>query len=102
VIGVFPEGTSYTLPSIIQVLPGAAWAAVEYVRQARRDKLEGMKSGKERLVYLKGVGRHGEMTGLEIVPVGIVYEDKKQFMSRVSGFCRFNVEILMRSFCAYG
>lgn len=83
VIGVFPEGTSYTLPSIAQVLPGAAWAAVEYVRSVRKEKLEGMKSERERLIYLNGVGRRGEKTGLEIVPVGIVYEDKKRFMSRI-------------------
>jgi glycerol-3-phosphate O-acyltransferase/dihydroxyacetone phosphate acyltransferase len=84
VIGVFPEGTSYTLPSIAQVLPGAAWAAVEFVRSIRREKLEKMTTERERLVYLRGVGRDGEKTGLKIIPVGIVYEDKRKFMSRVS------------------
>ncbi|KIJ16214.1 hypothetical protein PAXINDRAFT_113982 [Paxillus involutus ATCC 200175] len=32
VVGVFPEGTSYTEPSIAQLKDGAAWAAVEYVK----------------------------------------------------------------------
>lgn len=84
VIGIFPEGTSYTLPAIAQVLPGAARAAIEYARSVRREKLEGMKSDRERQIYLNGVGRHGEVTGLRIVPVGIVYEDKERYMSRVS------------------
>lgn len=86
VVGVFPEGTSYTLPAIVQVLPGAAWAAIEYVRSVREEKLSRMQSDRERQIYLKGVGREGEKTGLGIVPVGIVYEDKKRYMSRVSGF----------------
>lgn len=85
VIGVFPEGTSYTLPAIAQILPGAARAAVEYVRSVRQGKLAKMKTERERQVYLKGEGRYGEKTGLAIVPVGIVYEDKKKYMSRVSG-----------------
>lgn len=92
VIGVFPEGTSYTLPAIAQILPGAAWAAVEYVRSVRGDKLAKMKTDREKQVYLKGEGRYGEMTGLGIVPVGIVYEDKKKYMSRVSGYVFIFVE----------
>ena len=84
VVGVFPEETSYTLPSMVQVPPGAAWAAIEYPRSARKEKLQEMKSEREKLIYLNGIGRHGEKTGLEIVPVGIVYEDKRKFMSRVS------------------
>ncbi|TFK50350.1 hypothetical protein OE88DRAFT_1808699 [Heliocybe sulcata] len=65
VVGVFPEGTSYTEPRIVQVKEGAAWAAVEYVRWS---KGEGEGTGK------------GE---LRIVPVGIVYTDKARFRSRV-------------------
>jgi glycerol-3-phosphate O-acyltransferase / dihydroxyacetone phosphate acyltransferase len=69
VIGVFPEGTSYTLPSIVQVMPGAAWSAIEYVQWAR----ENMESGGKEL---------------DIVPVGIVYTNKSQYLSRVSlGYC---------------
>lgn len=85
VIGIFPEGTSYTLPAIAQVLPGAAWAAVEYVKSVREDKLARMESDRAREVYIYGEGRKGERTGLKVVPVGIVYEDKARYRSRVSG-----------------
>lgn len=64
VIGVFPEGTSYTGSSISQLMPGAAWAAVQYVRSLQQDS--------------KPV-----LSGLKIVPVGIVYTDKSQYRSRV-------------------
>jgi glycerol-3-phosphate O-acyltransferase/dihydroxyacetone phosphate acyltransferase len=59
-IGVFPEGTSYTEPRIMQVKGGAGWAAVEYVRS-------------------RGEGRR-----VVIVPVAVVYTDKSQYRSRVS------------------
>ena len=61
-IGVFPEGTSYTQPRIMQVKPGAVRAAAE--------------SGK----------------GVVVVPVAIVYTDKSRYKSRVRGslsFCWF-------------
>jgi glycerol-3-phosphate O-acyltransferase/dihydroxyacetone phosphate acyltransferase len=74
VIGVFPEGTSYTEPSIVQIMPGAAWAAVEYARWEREQQTSGVK-GKQR-----EKGR-----GLTILPVGIVYTDKSKYLSRVSG-----------------
>ncbi|KAF5365541.1 hypothetical protein D9757_010913 [Collybiopsis confluens] len=56
VVGVFPEGTSYTQPGIVQVLPGAARAAVEY--------------------ELWRQNNHQLGKGVLIVPVGIVYTDK--------------------------
>ncbi|KAF9059844.1 hypothetical protein BDP27DRAFT_1340522 [Rhodocollybia butyracea] len=66
VVGVFPEGTSYTQPGIVQVLPGTARAAVEY--EFWRDK-----------------SRQDSMPGddVVIVPVGIVYTDKSQYQSRL-------------------
>ena len=67
VIGVFPEGTSYTAPGIAQVKDGAARAALEYVRWAR-------ETG----------GGQGSKPRLRIVPVGIVYTDKSQYQSGVS------------------
>ncbi|KAG0702658.1 acyltransferase [Suillus ampliporus] len=63
VIGVFPEGTSYTEPGIVQVKDGAAWAAVEYVKVMN---LSG-KEGKE----------------LVIIPAAIVYTDKSKYQSRI-------------------
>lgn len=64
VVGVFPEGTSYTEPGIVQVKDGAAWAAVEYAKA----------------MTLKGK----EKEAVEIVPVAIVYSDKTCYRSRVS------------------
>lgn len=74
VVGVFPEGTSYTQSRIVQVMPGAAWAAVEYVRYVHDQN--GYGNG-------KGKGKETE-TGLKIVPVAIVYTDKSRYQSRVS------------------
>ncbi|KAJ6531772.1 hypothetical protein B0H19DRAFT_455598 [Mycena capillaripes] len=62
VIGVFPEGTSYTEPAIAQILSGAAWAALEFMRSQHA----GDKIG-----------------SVVIVPVGIVYTNKSKFRSRV-------------------
>ncbi|KAI0674283.1 glycerol-3-phosphate-1-acyltransferase [Trametes maxima] len=64
VIGVFPEGTSYTEPGIAQVKDGASRAALEYVKWAQETK-DG------------GQGRK-----LQIVPVGIVYTNKSQYQSK--------------------
>ncbi|KAI0371934.1 glycerol-3-phosphate-1-acyltransferase [Pilatotrama ljubarskyi] len=64
VIGVFPEGTSYTEPGIAQVKDGASRAALEYVAWTKETK-------------------GGQKKKLQIVPVGIVYTDKSQYQSRV-------------------
>lgn len=74
VVGVFPEGTSYTQSSIVQLMPGAAWAAVEYARFVHDHEQVDMRS------------RNGKETdtGLKIIPVAIVYTDKSQYQSRVS------------------
>ena len=71
VIGVFPEGTSYTEPQIAQVKEGAAWAALEYARWQMQHTSEYDGSGQRKLM---------------IVPVGIVYSDKTRFQSRVSRY----------------
>ncbi|KAE9392375.1 hypothetical protein BT96DRAFT_1000396 [Gymnopus androsaceus JB14] len=62
VVGVFPEGTSYTQPGIVQIMPGAARAAVEY---------EVWRS------------RNQQKCPVVIVPVGIVYTDKSRYQSRL-------------------
>ncbi|TFY57683.1 hypothetical protein EVJ58_g6874, partial [Rhodofomes roseus] len=36
-VAVFPEGTSYTEPRIVQVKDGAAWAALEYAKWAHEN-----------------------------------------------------------------
>ncbi|KAF8643454.1 hypothetical protein AX16_009010 [Volvariella volvacea WC 439] len=87
VIGVFPEGTSYTEPGIVQMLPGAAWAAVEYARWV----WEGGKKGRASEsgtgdVKDEGVDRDGRIdeVDLVIVPVAVVYTDKARYRSRIT------------------
>ncbi|KAK7033112.1 glycoside hydrolase family 5 protein [Favolaschia claudopus] len=62
VIGVFPEGTSYTEPAIAQIMSGAGWATLEFMRSQH----ENNKAG-----------------SVLIVPVGIVYTNKSKFRSRL-------------------
>lgn len=69
VVGVFPEGTSYTAPQIAQVKEGAAWVALEYARWQLQHA---------------AAGAQGKSKKLTLVPVGIVYSDKTRFKSRVS------------------
>ncbi|KAI0001159.1 hypothetical protein BJV77DRAFT_1063673 [Russula vinacea] len=64
VVGVFPEGTSYTEPCIIQVKEGAAWVALEYSRWMRQSA-------------------DSDGQPIKIIPVGIAYTDKTQYLSRV-------------------
>lgn len=65
VVGVFPEGTSYTEPCIIQVKEGAAWVALEYSRWMRENG-------------------DRDSQAIKIIPVSIAYTDKTQYLSRVS------------------
>lgn len=65
-VALFPEGTSYTEPRIMQVKDGAAWAALEYAKLQREQP--------------KGNGSKG----LVIVPVAIVYTNKSKYRSDVS------------------
>lgn len=64
-VALFPEGTSYTEPRIMQVKDGAAWAALEY--------------SKWRIEH----GNKGDP--VSVVPAAIVYTDKSKYRSRVSG-----------------
>lgn len=66
VVALFPEGTSYTEPRIMQVKDGAAWAALEYAK-LQREKPAGNGS-----------------KGILVVPVAIVYTNKSKYRSDVS------------------
>jgi glycerol-3-phosphate O-acyltransferase/dihydroxyacetone phosphate acyltransferase len=68
-VALFPEGTSYTEPRIMQVKDGAAWAAMEYVKWARENPDK---------------AKYEDVT---IVPVAIVYTSKSKYRSRVRAFC---------------
>ncbi|KAI0684811.1 glycerol-3-phosphate-acyltransferase [Cytidiella melzeri] len=67
-VALFPEGTSYTEPRIMQVKDGAAWAALEYTKQSKDN------------------GRGNPAT---IVPVAIVYTNKSKYRSRaIVEYCK--------------
>jgi glycerol-3-phosphate O-acyltransferase/dihydroxyacetone phosphate acyltransferase len=65
-VALFPEGTSYTLPRIVQVKDGASWSALEYLRWVA-----------------EGSGGRKVNNGddLVIVPAGITYTDKSKYRS---------------------
>jgi len=65
-VALFPEGTSYTEPRIMQVKDGAAWASLEYNKWARENA---ERSPQEPLV---------------VVPCAIVYTNKSKYRSYVS------------------
>ncbi|KAF7315927.1 PlsC domain-containing protein [Mycena indigotica] len=64
-VALFPEGTSYTEPRIMQVKDGAAWAALEYNKLAQNDP-EKKKS-----------------KSVAVVPAAIVYTNKTKYRSSV-------------------
>lgn len=63
-VALFPEGTSYTEPRIMQVKDGAAWAALEYSKwlDDNPDKARG---------------------DVTIIPAAIVYTNKSKYRSDV-------------------
>ncbi len=65
-IALFPEGTSYTEPRIMQVKDGAAWASLEY------------------LDWLKTNGIQTPEQDIRVIPVAIVYTNKSKYRSAVS------------------
>ncbi|TRM70169.1 hypothetical protein BD626DRAFT_544644 [Schizophyllum amplum] len=64
-VAVFPEGTSYTEPRIMQVKDGVAWASLEYCKWRQ------LNPGK------------GHEEDVKIIPVAIVYTDKSKYRSCV-------------------
>jgi glycerol-3-phosphate O-acyltransferase / dihydroxyacetone phosphate acyltransferase len=74
-VALFPEGTSYTEPRIMQVKEGAAWAALECTKWASENS------------------EHASQGSLTIVPCAIVYTNKSKYRSYVRPigifqFCR--------------
>ncbi|KAI0769443.1 glycerol-3-phosphate-acyltransferase [Trametes elegans] len=66
-VALFPEGTSYTEPRIMQVKDGASWAALEYTKWAKENP-DKVKNGADTVV---------------IIPAAIVYTDKSKYRSQV-------------------
>ena len=65
-VALFPEGTSYTEPRIMQVKDGAAWAAMEYTRWKQTQP------------------NGADLEDVVIVPASIVYTNKSKYRSGVS------------------
>ena len=68
-VALFPEGTSYTEPRIMQVKDGAAWAALEYTKWVKDTNIPADPN-------------------LVIVPAAIVYTNKSKYRSNVGSGCR--------------
>lgn len=64
-VALFPEGTSYTEPRIMQVKDGAAWAAMEYTKWAQENP--------DKVIT----------PSVTIVPAAIVYTNKSKYRSNV-------------------
>lgn len=61
-VALFPEGTSYTEPRIMQVKDGAAWAALEYTKWAKDND--------------------HPADPVTIIPAAIVYTNKSKYRSQ--------------------
>ncbi|KAF8127762.1 glycerol-3-phosphate-acyltransferase [Mycena galopus ATCC 62051] len=61
-VALFPEGTSYTEPRIMQIKDGAAWAALEYTKWMQESPEKNLKP-------------------LAVVPAAIVYTNKTKYRS---------------------
>jgi 1-acyl-sn-glycerol-3-phosphate acyltransferase len=70
-VALFPEGTSYTEPRIMQVKEGAAWAALEYNKWIRENP------------------ERASQGPLVIVPCAIVYTNKSKYRSNVRPVAMF-------------
>jgi glycerol-3-phosphate O-acyltransferase / dihydroxyacetone phosphate acyltransferase len=70
-VAIFPEGTSYTQPRIMQIKDGAAWAALEYNKWASENPEQACKES------------------LVIVPCAIVYTNKSKYRSYVRPFVMY-------------
>ncbi|KAI0644683.1 glycerol-3-phosphate-acyltransferase [Trametes meyenii] len=66
-VALFPEGTSYTEPHIVQVKDGAAWAALEYMKWVKENPDKVMKGAEN----------------VQIIPAAIVYTNKSKYRSQV-------------------
>ncbi|KIO32253.1 hypothetical protein M407DRAFT_18820 [Tulasnella calospora MUT 4182] len=64
VVALFPEGTSYTEPRIMQVKDGASWAALEYTKWATSEE-----------------GKRKNAQPLRLIPAGLVYTNKSKYRS---------------------
>ncbi|KAF8893430.1 hypothetical protein BD779DRAFT_1609793 [Infundibulicybe gibba] len=78
-VALFPEGTSYTEPRIMQVKDGAAWASLEYAK------------------WLKENPDKASSQDVTIIPAAIVYTNKSKYRSNLLS-SRFGRPITMDAY----
>ena len=88
-VGIFPEGTSYTEPRIMQVKEGIAWAALavwkaEMAVVSTAPDIADLENGVEGSNETAPLLLNRADGDLVIIPVGIVYTNKSVYRSRVS------------------
>ncbi|EGG05965.1 uncharacterized protein MELLADRAFT_116628 [Melampsora larici-populina 98AG31] len=81
-VALFPEGTSYTEPRIMQIKDGIGWTALEYAKNLRStgSKLSGSK---ETALGLSSLPQDSEPKDVKIVIVGLNYTSKTRYRSSV-------------------
>ncbi|KIM26219.1 hypothetical protein M408DRAFT_330764 [Serendipita vermifera MAFF 305830] len=97
-VALFPEGTSYTLPRIVQVKDGASWSALEYVKWVA-DGGENVNNGKELVIVPAGItytdkGKYRSSAVIEYGPPIHISEFKKRFLSGKEGESKAAVKAL--------
>ncbi|KAF9241788.1 hypothetical protein BU15DRAFT_73132 [Melanogaster broomeanus] len=97
-VALFPEGTSYTEPRIMQVKDGAAWAALEYTKWAAERGNNGpeVKIVPAALVYTNKSKYRSDVIMEFGAPISME-EYKEQFFSDVEGAARSAVKRLTRT-----
>ncbi|KAH9461294.1 hypothetical protein MJO28_009543 [Puccinia striiformis f. sp. tritici] len=79
-VALFPEGTSYTEPKIMQVKDGIAWTALEYAKNLRLtgEELSGS------IETAGGMSRApGEVEDVKVIICGLNYVNKTRYRSSV-------------------
>ncbi|OAV87170.1 hypothetical protein PTTG_09732 [Puccinia triticina 1-1 BBBD Race 1] len=79
-VALFPEGTSYTQPKIIQVKDGIAWTALEYAKNLRLtgQELSGSAGTANGLRTAPG-----EVEDVKVIVCGLNYTDKTRYRAAV-------------------
>ncbi|KAF8549758.1 hypothetical protein OG21DRAFT_1514834 [Imleria badia] len=97
-VALFPEGTSYTEPRIMQVKDGASWAALEYTKWAADHGIKGpeVKIVPTAIVYTNK-SKYRSYVIMEFGPPISMEQYKEQFVSDAEGAARAAVKRLTRA-----
>lgn len=81
-VALFPEGTSYTEPRIMQIKDGIGWTALEYAKNLRSTGSE-LSGSTETAFGLKSLPKDTQPKDVNIVIVGLNYTSKTRYRSSV-------------------